>query len=126
MATKSTKISIVDGHNYSVDSGDGNLLTAGLQWSNARSVAQDLADSLKVSVYVYAATESDGKTEEIVPRIDTVVTRHGRSLRRRAHGRSVPWPAADASPAVAVAASSFAPSAAPSPAPADGSTPSAA
>jgi len=98
MATKSTKISIVDGHNYSVDSGDGNLLTAGLQWNNARSVAQDLADSLKVSVYLYDATESDGKTEEIVPRIDTVVTRHGRSLRRRAHGRSVLWQAADASP----------------------------
>ncbi len=51
--------------NYSIDSGDGNQLTAGLPEQTAHRIAQRMADERNESVYLYA--DGDEEAEEIAP-----------------------------------------------------------
>lgn len=55
---------------YSIDDGDGNQLTTGLQEHEVREVAQRLANSLGETVYVYSegseyeSVDPDGTDDE--------------------------------------------------------------
>lgn len=51
---------------YAVDSADGNELCSGLQESEARKAAQNHANRLGQSVYLYEVG-SDDEAEEIAP-----------------------------------------------------------
>jgi hypothetical protein len=64
-ATNNTEESTMTATNYSIDTGDGNQITAGLPPHTARATAQRIANERGESVYLYG--DDGAEAEEIEP-----------------------------------------------------------